>query len=147
MEKAIYFDMDGTIVDLYGYKGWLPELRAESTKPYEGAAPLLRLCELARRLNQLQRKGYHIGIVSWLSKCGTPHYNKEVTIAKINWLHKHLKSVNWDEIVIAEYGKFKEKIVSKPKGILFDDEESNRMYWIGKAYDETKIMEVLKAIS
>ena len=26
--KAIYFDMDGTIADLYGYEGWLEMLQA-----------------------------------------------------------------------------------------------------------------------
>ena len=28
MEKAIYFDMDGTIADLYSVKDWLRQLRA-----------------------------------------------------------------------------------------------------------------------
>ena len=41
MEKAIYFDMDGTIADLYGVDGWLDDLMNESTRPYAAAAPLL----------------------------------------------------------------------------------------------------------
>lgn len=146
MERAIYFDMDGTIADLYGYTNWLKELRAASCKPYAGAAPLLRLQLLAKLLNELQKDGWHIGIVSWLSKNSTEEYDNAVTETKKKWLKKHLRSVHWDEIKIVPYGTPKETIVDKPKGILFDDEEKNRMHWIGTAYDETMIIEILKAI-
>ena len=147
MEKAIYFDMDGTIADLYGYNGWLQELRSGSCKPYEGAAPLIRLQLLARLLNELQRNGWTLGVVSWLSKNSTTEYDKKVTNAKLKWLRVHLKSVKWDEVHIVSYGTPKHEVVNVPKGILFDDEEQNRQNWKGKAYDETKIIEVLKAIA
>ena len=146
MERAIYFDMDGTIADLYGYTDWLKELRAASCKPYAGAAPLVRLQLLARLLNELQKDGWHIGIVSWLSKNSTKEYDLAVTETKKKWLSKHLRSVHWNEIKIVPYGTPKETIVDKPKGILFDDEEKNRTNWIGTAYDETNIIEILKAI-
>ncbi len=146
MERAIYFDMDGTIADLYGYTDWLKELRAASCKPYEGAAPLLRLQLLAKLLNELRRSGWKVGIVSWLSKNSTKEYDFAVTNAKKKWLKTHLRSVEWDEIHIVPYGTPKEKVVNCPLGILFDDEERNRNNWIGTAYDETMIIEVLKAI-
>ena len=90
MEKAIYFDMDGTIADLYSQKGWLEELRLENPAPYEAAAPLLRLQVLARLLNQLQKSGYKIGVVSWLAKTGSASYDEKVTKAKRKWLKKRL---------------------------------------------------------
>lgn len=145
--KAIYFDMDGTIADLYNVEGWLELLQSCDPEPYRRAAPLLRLNQLARRLNQLQRQGYHIGIISWLSKNSNRAYDKRVTIEKVNWLHRHLKSVKWNEVKIVEYGVPKHKVVDYPNGILFDDEKKNRIEWSGKAYDETDIMNVLKAIS
>ena len=147
MERTIYFDMDGTIADLYGYFGWLEELRLGSSKPYEGAAPLLRLQPLARLLNELQRKGYKLGIVSWLAKNSTEEYDFAVTKAKHKWLEKHLRSVKWDEIHIVPYGTPKEQVVNNPKGILFDDEERNRKNWKGVAYNENQIMEILKKIA
>lgn len=146
MVKAIYFDMDGTIANLYGVKNWLKELQSESCKPYEEAAPLVRLQLLARLLNELRRKGWTIGIVSWLAKNSTVGYDNAVTKAKLNWLSKHLKSVTWDEIHIVPYGTPKHDIVDNPMGILFDDEEQNRSNWIGTAYDESNIIEILKAI-
>lgn len=146
MAKAIYFDMDGTIANLYGVENWLPKLRAEDESPYTEAKPLLRLSHLARLLNQLQLEGYIIGIVSWLSKNGTEEYNEKVARAKIEWLKTHLKSVNFDEIIIVPYGTPKENSVKFPKGILFDDEETNRKNWQGQAFDEKNIIEILKAL-
>lgn len=144
--KAIYFDMDGTIANLYGVENWLDMLRSENALPYESAAPLVRMSQLARLLNKLQAEGYIIGIISWLAKDSTETYDLEVKKAKINWLRNHLKSVNFDEIKIVPYGTPKEKIVDYPNGILFDDEEQNRKNWKGQAFDETEILEILKAL-
>jgi hypothetical protein len=144
--KAIYFDMDGTIANLYGVENWLDMLRSENALPYESAAPLVRMSQLARLLNKLQAEGYIIGIISWLAKDSTESYDLEVKKAKINWLRNHLKSVNFDEIKIVPYGTPKEKIVDYPNGILFDDEEQNRKNWKGQAFDETEILEILRAL-
>lgn len=145
--QTIYFDMDGTIADLYGYDGWLNELRAGSAAPYEQAAPLVKLQQLARRLNRLQAAGWKLGIISWLSKTSTVEYDEKVTKAKRKWLSVHLKSVQWDEIHIVPYGTPKQEVVNNPFGILFDDEEQNRNNWKGTAYDEKNILNVLKAIA
>ena len=87
---TINFDMDGTIADLYGVDNWLEYLIAEDTFPYANAEPLLRLSALARKLNSLQREGYQLAVISWLSKSGTDEYNKAVTEVKKEWLRKHL---------------------------------------------------------
>ena len=147
MTKAIYFDMDGTIADLYGVEGWLPMLRNSDATPYKVARPLLSLSVLARYLNKLQKQGYMIGVVSWLSKNSTKDYDLAVTTAKLEWLKSHLKSVEFDEIVIVPYGTPKQKVVSKPLGILFDDEEKNRIEWSGKAYNVQNIIEILKGLA
>ena len=140
---TINFDMDGTIADLYGVENWLEYLIAENTFPYANAKPLLRLSALARKLNALQRNGYNIAIISWLSKSGTEEYNEAVTEVKLAWLKKHLPSVNWDEIHIVPYGTPKQNFCNNPLDILFDDEERNRTNWTGKAYDVQNILEIL----
>lgn len=144
--KTIYFDMDGTIADLYAVDGWLPKLQSCDASPYAEAAPLVRLCALARMLNRLQRKGMKIGIVSWLAKNGTNEYNEKVTNAKMEWITKHLKSVRFDEIHIVKYGTPKATVVNDCNGILFDDEEKNRKEWTGIAYDVNDIIDTLKTI-
>lgn len=147
MTKAIYFDMDGTIADLYGVNGWLDMLMAEDATPYAKAKPLIRLATLARLLNGLQKRGYTIGIVSWLAKGARHEYDEKVINAKVDWLKTHLKSVQFDEIHIVEYGTPKETVVNFPHGILFDDEKRNRDNWVGTAYDVDNIIDTLKAIA
>lgn len=143
MRKEIWFDMDGTIADLYGVDGWLEMLINNDPTPYKVARPLVRMTTLARLLNRLQREGYEIGIVSWLSKTSTAEYDRAVTEAKREWLAKHLKSVRFDYIDILPYGTPKE---AGRNGILFDDEEKNRTNWNEIAYDVSEIIEVLKAL-
>lgn len=138
---TIWFDMDGTIANLYGVQGWLEKLMNEDATPYAEAEPLLRLAGLARVLNRLQREGYKLGIVSWLAKGATAKYNEAVTEAKIEWLKVHLKSVRFDYIDIIEYGT--PKHIGR-NGILFDDEEKNRKEWGEGAYDVQNIIETLR---
>lgn len=147
MSKAIYFDMDGTIANLYGVDGWLDMLIAKDETPYAIAKPMVKLSSLARILNRLQKNGFTIGIVSWLAKNSTNEYDERVANAKREWLTRHLKSVQFDEIHIVPYGTPKETIVNIPNGILFDDEKRNRDNWTGTAYDETSIIEVLKTVA
>ena len=146
MNKAIYFDMDGTIADLYGQNDWLERLIAKDETPYANATVLVNMSLLARYLNKLKAIGYTVGVVSWLAKGSTKDYDKRVIKAKTEWLARHLKSVEFDEINIVAYGTPKSTVVGITDGILFDDEEPNRKEWKGKAYDQTDIIGVLKAL-
>ena len=143
MKKEICFDMAGTIADLYGVEGWLEDLENFSPRPYEMARPMMRMSQLARKLNQLQRKGYTIKVISWLSKANNKAYDELVIKAKLAWLNAHLHSVQFDEIVIIPYGTPKSRFGD---GILFDDEEHNREEWNGFAYEPSEIIEVLNSL-
>ena len=146
MNITINFDMDGTIADLYANPNWLPMLRAFDPTPYATAKPLLRLNTLARKLNELQKQGYELAVISWLSKESNPAYDEAVTATKMAWLAEHLPSVHWDRITIIPYGTPKENYCHTPLDILFDDEERNRNNWTGRAYDVKNIMEILREI-
>lgn len=142
--KEIYLDMDGTFVDFYGVENWLDCLINEDIKPYAEAKPLCRLNVLARLLNNLQKKGYTINIVTWLCKNCKPLYGEQIKIAKQKWLKTHLKTVNFNNIFMLEYGTPKTNCGC---GYLFDDEKNNRTEWINKggvAYDETELINQLK---
>lgn len=146
MNTTIYFDMDGTIANLYGVNGWLESIINRDASPYINAEPMVRMNSLARVLNNLIKRGYKIGIVSWLAKNSTEEYDKAVTEAKLNWLKTHLKSVEFEEIHIVPYGTPKHEIVENPNGVLFDDEEPNRTKWLGTAYNVNAIIETLKGL-
>lgn len=147
MEKAIYFDMDGTIADLYGVENWLDMLQHEHTAPYENARCMVNMSRLARLLNALQRKGYRIGILSWGAKNSSMKYQAMVKSAKLQWLYEHLHSVHFNEIHIVPYGIPKHVIAEMKSGILFDDDIKNRKEWAGIAFDEKNILEILKNLA
>ena len=144
MEKTIWLDMDGTFVNLYGVKNWLPMLEAEDPTPYAVAKPLVNMSTLARLLNKAQKNGWKLGVISWLSKNGSETYDKEVMTAKRKWLTHHLKSVRFDYVDIVTYGTPKQ---NGRTGVLFDDEEPNRRNWNGTAYKAEELIETLKAIA
>ena len=144
---TIWFDMDGTIADLYSVENWLPMLRAYDPSPYMLAKPLVRLSTLAYMLNRLRAKGYRVGVISWGSKCSTPAYDAAVTAAKTKWLKTHLPSVDFDEIHILPYGVPKQNFKNTDADILFDDEERNRINWGENAHAETEIFDILKSLT
>ena len=145
MEKAIWFDMDGTIANLYGVEGWLEDIINEDTRPYTEAKPLVNMNSLARILNRLTKNGYTVNVISWTAKNGREEYNNKVATVKKAWLKKHLASVNFTNIDIVPYGTCKGE---NRNGILFDDEMKNRMEWKnGIALNVNNIIETLKAIA
>lgn len=146
----IYFDMDGTLVDLYGVEDWLPKLRAFDPSPYAEAVPLIRFCTLAYYIHKLQKMGHEVSIISWLSKDPkvTAEYDEEVTRTKIDYLRRRLPSVWWDTINITKPSVPKSTFC-EPGAILFDDESGNREDWRahgGTAYDVYNILEVLRKL-
>lgn len=143
MNKAIFFDMDGTIADLYGVSGWLDDLRAERVRPYAEARPLVNLSALARRLNRLTAEGYTVNIISWTSRGGSAEYNERVAEVKRAWLTKHLPSVSFTAIHIIPYGTPKSTC---GRGILFDDEQRNLDEWGEGAHAASEIFEILRGL-
>jgi len=144
--RTIWWDMDGTIANLYAVENWLPKLRAEDPTPYAEAEVLWNMSQLARLMNQVQKLGYKLGIISWTAKNGTESYNEVVKQAKLKWLKKHLASVNWDSICVVSYGTPKSLVMQTEDDILFDDEAPNRDAWLGEAYEPEMMIKVLKAL-
>lgn len=124
------FDMDGTLVNFYGYPNWLEHLDKESTEPYRKAEPLFDFSKLNNILLKLKTKGYKIMVISWNSKKGSVNFNKAVRQAKVNYLQKY--SFPYDEIHVIKYGVNKETVAKKngvDKGIIFDDDARVRDNW------------------
>ena len=145
---TIWFDMDGTIADLYNVDNWLERLDCHDPTPYMEALVMLKMSTLARLLHKAQAKGYGIGVISWLAKHSNESYDKAVEQAKRNWLKVHLPSVEWDAMYFVKYGTPKHEIGS---GLLFDDNAEIRKDWT-RAKDENfavtpeQIIGVLKAL-
>jgi len=144
MNMKIWFDMDGTIADLYGVTNWLDYLIAGDAFPYANAKPLLNMNLLARYLNKLLAQGHEVGVISWLAKNSNAEYDEKVKAAKLAWLNKHLKSVNFTTIHIVAYGT--NKLNTCGEGILFDDEDRNRRDWGEGAHEPAEILNILKGL-
>ena len=140
----IWFDMDGTIANLYDVDGWLDMLIANDPTPYTVAKPMLNMNLLARYLNKLLAQGHEVGVISWLAKNSNAEYDEKVKAAKLAWLNKHLKSVNFTTIHIVAYGP--NKLSTCGEGILFDDELNNSVIWGEGAHEPAEILNILKGL-
>ena len=125
--KAIYFDMDGTIADLYGIVDWLPKLQASDVTPYIEAAPLVDMDALNNLMEKFIALGYIIGVISWTAKDGTKEYNKAVRAAKRAWIDHNLPCVQ--EFHVVKYGTPKHRTANIKGGILVDDNAGVRQAW------------------
>lgn len=144
--RTIWWDMDGTIANLYEVENWLPKLRSEDATPYSDAKVMWNMSQLAKLMNKVQRMGYQLGIISWTARGGSETYNNKVAEAKLNWLKLHLASVNFDSICIVKYGIPKQNFMNTDEDILFDDEEQNREAWTGHAFTPDMMIKVLKSL-
>ena len=142
---TIYFDMDGTIADLYSVTNWLPKLRAEDTSPYAQARPLVDCEKFSELVITLKNNGVKFGVISWTSKGGSSSYNKKVAIAKKKWLIENFPKIAFDEMHIIKYGTRKDYIAKDKGGFLFDDDEGVRKNWRGFAVnpETADIVEIL----
>ena len=143
----IFFDMDGTISDFYGVKGWLEYLQNENPFPYRNAKSRVNEVAFSEIINTLQKMGVKIGIITWTSKDSSTDFHEAVIAEKLLWLQRNFPEIAFDEFHAIKYGTPKEQFCSS-NDILFDDEEQNRKDWRkkGHAFTELFIVETLKEI-
>ena len=146
--RTIYFDMDGTIANLYGVENWLPKLRAEDATPYTDAEPMVNIADFQLYLSILQNRGYKIGVISWLAKDSSKPYKIAVTKAKKEWLKKTFPDIVFNETHFVQYGTRKDYVAKDKNGILFDDDDRVRKNWKGEAINPNlyDIVETLKKL-
>ena len=129
MEKVIYFDMDGTIANLYGVENWLGELRSYNPRPYAEAEPMWNMARLSLILEAMKLSGWTIGVITWLSKDSTAEYDRAVRAAKREWLREYGLLHVMDEIHMVKYGTPMHTTANLRHGILVDDNLSVRTAW------------------
>lgn len=144
-EKTLVFDMDGTLVDLYGVQGWLEDLRSFNPRPYILAKPIYDKEMLNGVLLALKACGWRIAVTSWLSKESTKEYDRLVRMAKLECLDN--LDFPYDEVHLVKYGTTKANCTRKHGGyqVLVDDNAEVRNGWnLGATIDATKnIMDAL----
>lgn len=144
--KAIYFDMDGTIYDLYGVEGWEPMLRNEDVTAYACGEPLYNMVELETVLAEFVALGITIGVITWSAMDGSKEYNKATRRVKREWIKENMPCVS--EFHCVKYGTPKHQVANIKDSVLVDDNANVRAAWKnGDTVDATKnIIQELKKL-
>lgn len=135
----IYFDMDGTIANLYGVTDWLNFLLRDEVYPYCAAQPLIDMISFRNLLRLGRARGHSFGVISWASKNASDEYIRAIRRAKIDWLNIYGLVPLLDEIHIVPYGTPKHAFSSSLDSILFDDEERNIIDFIAHGMDAINV--------
>lgn len=127
--KKIYFDMDGTVADLYGEKNWLDNLRKEVCGSFINLRPLVDMTELAMVCHQLMNLGYSFGVITWLPMDASYEFERVCEEEKRAWVEEFMPWVS--EFYAQSYGVPKQYAPSKRAAemILVDDNAEVRAMW------------------
>lgn len=121
MSKKIYFDLDGTLYNLYSIKNWLEKLQDEKENVFLEGCFLVNYSEFMECINYLVDCGYSFGVITWLPMQASPEYEEICRKEKIKWINEYLPFVT--EINISSYGIPKQNCIQKRAKtmILIDD--------------------------
>jgi hypothetical protein len=146
--EAVYFDLDGTLANLYNVEGWESKLRAEDASPYADATPLVDMVRLAAIIAKLRSAGVTVGVISWGAMDGTTEYTRGVKRVKMAWCKRY--GLTFDEFHVVKYGTPKHRVAKCKHSVLVDDSSAVRQTWtLGAtidASDSRRMMEQLENI-
>ena len=121
MAKKIFFDMDGTIADLYNEENWLTRLQNEEKGLFRNLKPMHDKNRLTKIINDLIELGFEIEVITWTPKNVSQDYIKIVEKEKREWIQEHFPIIK--NIHCLDYGVPKQKAKYKKAKleILVDD--------------------------
>lgn len=139
--KVVYFDMDGTLVDLYGVTNVFKRLDDLDASVYSEAKPINKYIDM---LKEFKSMGYKVIILSCLGMVSSKEFDKETIINKGKWLDTYVGKEYIDERIYIPNTKNKFKYTSMyGKGILVDDDVRVLNNWY---YDRIHAINNNKAI-
>lgn len=134
-KTTIYFDLDGTLFDLYGKTNWLDFLENEKSGIFiEGNfMPNIEIGKLLELISKLLSYGVNFEVITWLPKQASKNYEEICEKEKRIWVEKNLPFIQ--KINCQSYGIPKQKAINQKTSrmILIDDNEDICRNW------ETKI--------
>ena len=129
----VYFDLDGTLFNLYGKENWLEMLESETAGVFQGSESDLMenidLEELYEGIQALANYGVEFNVITWLPMQASREYEEICAKEKTEWVRKVLPFIN--EVVCQPYGTPKQKGISKRANtmILIDDNKEVCDMW------------------
>lgn len=131
--QAIYFDMDGTLADLYSVPGWEYSITNNIVTPYEQAKPLVNMEQLKAIIELFQSFDVTVGVISWGAIGASSKFNRETRKAKLNWLKSY--GIIVDEFHVVKYGTSKKRVAKIKDAVLVDDNDEVLSKWRGRTVD------------
>lgn len=91
MAKTVWFDMDGTLYDLYNIPGWLELLQLEEPGIFRHGQPMYNPFFIRQAILALIAHGWQVGVITWAPKGVTEEepFFIETKRAKQEWLRRH----------------------------------------------------------
>lgn len=138
----VFFDMDGTVADLYGRENWLTELRS-NISPFEDLNPLVDMEVLDSYMKALKARNFHFSIITWTPMEATYNFHKQCEADKREWVTKYMPSNSQFDALRYGVPKQHSRIVNRrEKNILIDDNPEVIEVWkadgnFGILVDET----------
>lgn len=133
--NAIFFDMDGTIAELYKVKDWLPALRSYDWSVYDRCLPRAHYERINDAIEALIENGWQVGVITWASKgIGWGRELDAITETKFEWLCRFFPALADGRFACLPYGydkaQFVEEMGDAYENIyLVDDNKEVRAEW------------------
>lgn len=135
--NSIWFDMDGTIAELYKVKDWLPALRSNDWSVYDKCLPRAHFERINAAIEALVENGWQVGVITWASK-GVDWGEELNNIGniKFNWLCRYFPALADGKFACIPYGCNKAKYLTEMNdshlyhlAYLVDDNKEVRADW------------------
>lgn len=131
--KNIYFDMDGTIADLYAYPNWLEHLQNEQSD-FERLAPMVDMVVLNVLMAELKKTDKAVfSIATWLPMNASEDFEETCADDKIEWVFAHFGTELYKNMHCMKYGTPKHTCVGRKltkNDVLVDDNMEVLTEWI-----------------
>ena len=125
MSVKIYFDLDGTVYNLYGVNEWEPKLRAENPNVFREGSFIGDYQEFMNICHKLLKKGVQFGVITWLPMQANPEYEVECELVKREWVRQYMPFVS--EFTAQSYGVPKQNAIIKRAKTMYLIDDSTEV--------------------
>lgn len=135
---SIWFDLDGTLYELYKMPNWLERLEAKDWNVFVDGEPRKHHERIREAIRALQAKGWKVGCITWGSKGISEKELQEIAEKKKEFLAKYFPELlenfyclpyGTSKTIPIMYNNWYMNRVSEQPNYLVDDNKMVRKNW------------------